>query len=196
MELIDKIAICLSSKKKQSQFSALLEAHYTKLYRLGFAWTQQQSLAQDLVQETMLKSIEKQHQLQSLQQIEPWLCKIMHNLYMDKLRYQKKWQFANTEDIDLYESARSCEEFCIEKQTELSIHQAIGRLPIEQRQAVTLIDMQGYSYQEAADIMSVPVGTVMSRLSRAREKLKMMLKHENSETQPKNNKVVFLRSHK
>jgi RNA polymerase sigma-70 factor (ECF subfamily) len=193
MDFINKIANCLSAKKQQSPFNALLEANYQKLYRLSYAWTQSAVFAQDLVQETMLKSIEKQHQLQSLQQIEPWLCKIMHNLYMDKLRYQKKWQFVDMEDIDLHKNSRSCEDFCINEQAELNIHQAIGCLPVEQRQVITLISVKGFSYQEVAEIMDVPVGTVMSRLSRAREKLKQRLSLDHAEKELNIDKVVFLR---
>ncbi|BBP44423.1 RNA polymerase sigma factor [Thiosulfativibrio zosterae] len=167
---------------------------YAKLYRLALAWSQQQSLAQDLVQEAMLKAIEKQHQLQNLQDLEPWLCKILHNLYIDRLRYNQQWQFTDTEDIDHFDFAKSCEDNCITQQTEFTVHQAIGCLPFEQREVVTLVDLQGFSYQETASVLEVPVGTVMSRLSRARSKLKSLLEREYSHK--KSQKVVYLRSQK
>lgn len=194
MKLISKIASCLKVNARQNQFTDALQTHYTKLYRMAYAWTQTTDMAEDLVQETMLKSIENQHQLQNLPEMGPWLCKIMHNAYMDKLRYQKKWAFADTEEIDLHQSAQCCEEAFSNKQTELTIHAAIGCLTDQQRQVVTLIDMQGYSYQETAEILDVPVGTIMSRLSRAREKLKSLLQPENLQTSANNSKVVFLRS--
>lgn len=196
MEFISKIASCLNVNKRQNQFNDSLQTHYAKLYRLSFAWTRQAYLAEDLVQETMLKSIENQHQLQSLQEMGPWLCKIMHNAYMDKLRYQKKWSFAEMDEIDLHQSAKCCEETFMAEQAEMSIHAAIGCLSPQQRQVVTLVDMQGYSYQETAAILDVPVGTIMSRLSRAREKLKSLLQQEAMQPRAKTSKVVFLRSQK
>ena len=194
MKLMPPLTKWIGKSNKEKQFNQLLELHYPKLYRLSYAWSQQKQIAQDLVQETLLKAIEKQHQLQNLQDLEPWLCKIMHNLFLDRLRYQKKWQFAETDEIDLHLSAQSCEEVCINAQTEVSIHQAMGRLSVEQREVVTLVDLQGFSYQETANILDIPVGTIMSRLSRARSKLKLML--EQDCLPASSDKVVYLRRQK
>nr|WP_173292139.1 RNA polymerase sigma factor [Thiosulfativibrio zosterae] len=194
MKLRNSLINWTGKRKLESHFNQLLEMQYAKLYRLALAWSQQQSLAQDLVQEAMLKAIEKQHQLQNLQDLEPWLCKILHNLYIDRLRYNQQWQFTDTEDIDHFDFAKSCEDNCITQQTEFTVHQAIGCLPFEQREVVTLVDLQGFSYQETASVLEVPVGTVMSRLSRARSKLKSLLEREYSHK--KSQKVVYLRSQK
>ncbi len=88
----------------------------------------------------------------------------------------------------------SIESLYIRKQTIQNIHDAIGNLPIDQREVIVLVDLQGYSYQEVAGITEVPVGTVMSRLSRAREKLKKLVTSEKLIPNYPDNVVVLKKS--
>lgn len=194
MKVIKTIKRWVKPTPQTSLFNERLHDNYTNLYRLAYSWAQQKPLAQDLVQETMLKAIEKNYQLKQLDDMTPWLCKIMHNLYMDKLRYDHKWLFVEETEIDNQLASPSSEDSCIEEQTHSKIHQAISQLSAGQREIITLVDLQGLSYQQTSEILDVPIGTIMSRLSRARNQLKQLLKEEQSVSGANN--VVYLEAQK
>lgn len=195
MKVIKTIKRWVNPNQQSQQFNERLHSNYTNLYRLAYSWAQQKPLAQDLVQETMLKAIEKNYQLKQLNEMTPWLCKIMHNLYIDKLRYDHKWLFVEETEIDNQIASPSSEDSFIEEQTHFNIHQAIGQLSAGQREIITLVDLQGLSYQQTSEILDIPVGTVMSRLSRARNQLKVLLKPEQKDSSKKDN-VVYLDAQK
>lgn len=165
----------LSNPTSKMDFNASLSQHYTRLYQLAYAWTHQTSLSEDLVQETLLKAIEHQHQLNELDQLLPWLCKILHNLYIDKMRYQQQWQWMEEDAIDFQYTQASCEDDYMNHEAITALEGAMARLTDSQRQIITLIDLQELSYQQTAEILDIPVGTVMSRLSRARKELEKQL---------------------
>ena len=195
MKVIKTIKRWANPNQQTSQFNERLHSNYTNLYRLAYSWAQHKPLAQDLVQETMLKAIEKNYQLKQLDEMTPWLCKIMHNLYMDKLRYDHKWLFVEEAEIDSQLASPSSEDTVIQEQTQSKIHQAIGQLSVGQREIITLVDLQGLSYQQTSEILEVPVGTIMSRLSRARNQLKTLLKSEQQDVSVSTN-VVYLEAKK
>lgn len=178
-------------KVNQHKLEAVLESHYANLYRIAYAWTQDASLAQDLVQETMLKSLQKAEQLRSFEHADRWLCKIMHNLFYDNCRQNSQWQSVAVEDAEQHLQVESVESLFVRKQTIDDVHHAIGCLPLEQREVLIFVDLQGYSYDEVASIAEVPVGTVMSRLSRARAKLRSLMTSENSPSSYVNNVVAL-----
>ncbi len=177
----------LSTPSSKMDFNTLLSQHYTRLYQLAYAWTHQTSVSEDLVQETLLKAIEHQHQLNDLDQLLPWLCKILHNLYIDKMRYQQQWQWMEEEAIDFQHTQASCEDDYMKHEALTALEAAMTRLTDSQRQIITLIDLQELSYQQTAEILDIPVGTVMSRLSRARKELEKQLMLSNK--QNKNNVI-------
>lgn len=181
-------------KTNQNKLNAVLESHYANLYRIAYAWCQDDALAQDLVQETMLKSLQRADQVVTFEHIDRWLCKIMHNLFYDNCRHSAKWNAVQVEEVDQFTQGESVEALYIKKQTAKTIHDAIGTLPVEQREVMILIDLQGYSYQEVAEIVEVPVGTVMSRLSRARDKLKKLVASEKEIPNYMNNVVTLKKS--
>jgi len=180
----------ITKPSKQKQLKAVLESHYSNLYKLALAWTQEQNKAQDLVQETMLRALEKADQIESFEKIDRWLCKIMHYRFYDKCRHQQRWHMVEIDEAE-QTTTHSVEQLYIQKQTIHSVHQAIGSLPLDQREVITLIDIQGYSYQEVAGITEAPIGTIMSRLSRAREKMKHLLMDEREPVEYKDNVVEF-----
>jgi RNA polymerase sigma-70 factor (ECF subfamily) len=163
------------NKKRKKQLETLFEVHYPQLYRLAYAWTQDESCALDLVQETLLKAMEKSDQITEFDQANRWLCKIMHHLFYDKCRHENKWQHGDVDEIDEHFHEASVETLYIHHQTISTIHDAIGALPVQQKEVITLVDVEGYTYQKTADILGVPIGTVMSRLARAREKVRKLI---------------------
>lgn len=179
----------IKRKANQIKLDAVLESHYDDLYRIAFAWAQDVNLAQDLVQETMLKALQKAHQISSFEHVDRWLCKIMHNLFYDHCRHDTRWQAVQVEDVDSYVQTESVETLYLKKQTIQSVHDAIGCLPVDQREVLVLVDLQGYSYAEVAEVIEVPVGTIMSRLSRARSKLRSLISSEDNPLFYENNLV-------
>jgi RNA polymerase sigma-70 factor (ECF subfamily) len=150
----------------------LLEMQRARLYRIAYAWTHQPALADDLVQETLTKAMQKSGQLRDPAASGAWLYTILANCYRDHFRRQRE-----SEDIDELDLAHDWTPEQANSQQEVvqQVRLAIARLPEGQRQVVTLVDLEGFSYVEAAEILDVPIGTIMSRLCRARQALKELL---------------------
>ena len=149
-----------------------LEQHRQRLYRIAYSWTHNAALADDLVQETLAKALKKSGQLRDPNAGDAWLYSILANCYHDHFR-----RLRTTEEIDentiIHDSTPEKESS--EQEIVLKVRAAIARLSEGQRQVVTLVDIQGLSYMEVAQILNVPIGTVMSRLCRARYALKDLL---------------------
>ena len=149
-----------------------LAEHRARLYRLAYAWCHSPALADDLVQETLTKAMQKSSQLRDPNAGAAWLYSILSNCYRDHFRRQRE-----TEDVDnidlVHESTPESENSRL--QTVEKVRSSIARLPEGQRQVVTLVDLEGFSYAEVAEILSIPIGTVMSRLCRARGALRKLL---------------------
>ena len=129
-------------------------------------------LADDLVQDTLSKALKNYHQLENHEKIDAWLFRILHNTWMDHLRRYKPT--TDLDDIDPLDD-KSPENHLSDEQLAHRVQQAVFNLPIPQRQVVTLVDLEGSSYAEVSEILALPIGTVMSRLNRARNTLKKSL---------------------
>ena len=145
-----------------------------RLYRLANSWCGDKMLADDLVQDTLSKALLKQDQLKDFSRMEAWLYRILHNCWMEYLRTNKP-----TTDIDelTLSSEESPEKRVVEQQIKLQVRKTVEMLPLTQRQVITLVDLEGCSYAEVTEILDIPMGTVMSRLNRARKMLKEQLMH-------------------
>lgn len=150
-----------------------MEVARPKLFRTAFAWCRDRHLAEDLVQETLAKAMSKVGQLKSNDALEGWLFKIMANLWRDHVRRDRPMD--TMEDVDV-RNEETPEDLHSQHQTVAQVRKALGELPDNYRIALTLVDIEGFSYAETAGIMDVPVGTVMSRLSRGRNQLAKILK--------------------
>ncbi len=149
-----------------------LNTERPRMFRMAVAWCGDRDLADDLVQQAMIKALERSHQLKDTKAFRGWLYRIMSNAWHDHLRSLKP---ESSLDPDML----ICDG-CPEKAFETNfvgeaVRRAIGKLPLAQREVVTLVDLEGFSYREVAEIVGVPTGTVMSRLSRARKKLEVEL---------------------
>jgi RNA polymerase sigma-70 factor (ECF subfamily) len=157
-----------------------LEAMRPRLYRLAYAWCHDASLADDLAQEALAKAMARQDQLREEAALEGWLFSILNNCWRDHLRNRR--DFADIEDVDevVLSHDDSPEKLYASRQATRRVRRAIASLPMAQRQVVTLVDIEECSYAEVAAILAVPVGTVMSRLARARQALKATLLKEEA----------------
>lgn len=143
-----------------------------RLYRLAYSWCHDAALADDLAQEALIKALARSDQLRDVQALESWLFSILNNCWRDHLRARR--EFVDVDDLDdaIFDESPSQEQRYASRQTIQRVRLAIAGLPLGQRQVVTLVDIEECSYAQVARILDVPVGTVMSRLSRARQALK------------------------
>ncbi|SNS49626.1 RNA polymerase sigma-70 factor, ECF subfamily [Noviherbaspirillum humi] len=130
--------------------------------------------ADDLVQETLERAIEKWRFWQRGRELRPWLFSIMHNLHVDQLRHERRVEYGNEEDF-----AGLCDPPHQTDGLELrDLDRALALLPVEQREILLLVGLEELSYKEVAGTLGLPLGTVMSRLSRARAHLRAILAGE------------------
>lgn len=150
----------------------LLEDSRAQLYRVAYSWCHNAALADDVVQETLVKAYRKSGQLRDPKAGRAWLFSILSNCYNDHFRRNRE-----TEDIDniLMVDEESPEKQTGQLQVVDKVRKAVATLGEGQRQVLTLVDLEGFSYVEVATILDIPIGTVMSRLCRARNSLKEKL---------------------
>ena len=140
--------------------------------RYARALTGERNAADDLVQDTLERAWTKLHLWRSGSDLRAWLFTIMHNVHVNQVRSR-----AATATLPLDEDmpdapVRASQADLLEVR---DIDAALRRLPVEQRSVLLLVALEHMSYQEAANTLGIPIGTVMSRLARARERLRIML---------------------
>ncbi len=175
---------------RSRKLDQLFEQRRERLYRLAVSWCHDAMLADDLVQDTLGKALKSHHQLKDHNKLDAWLFRILHNTWMEHIRRNKPT--TDLDDIDPLDE-QTPESHLSDEQLVQRVQQAVSKLPIPQRQVITLVDLEGSSYAEVAEILEVPIGTVMSRLNRARSTLKKRLigmKRQSSES----TQVDYLRS--
>lgn len=171
----DKLKI-LSLFCSADSYQNQLEKMRPKLYRVAFSWSHNAALADDLVQETLVKALKNVSQLRDPALLNGWTFSILANCWRDHFR-----QHREMDDIDELEDYRCAvqttpEDHHAQSQLVSRVRDAVAKLPIGQRQVLTLVDLEEFAYIEVAAILAIPIGTVMSRLSRARQELKILLK--------------------
>jgi len=157
---------------KHQQFKRTLAEYRGNLYRIAYSWSHNPALADDLVQETLAKALKNSAQLRDPKTIRAWLYRILSNCWRDHFRRSR--DTVDIDDVILIE--KNTPDINHDRQQVIDrVRNAIACLPMGQRQVITLVDLEGCSYIEVAQIIDVPIGTVMSRLSRARKALKERL---------------------
>ena len=157
-----------------------------QLYGAAMKMTRNPQDAQDLVQDTFLKAYSAFASFQEGTNLKAWLYRIMTNSYINTYRKKQRephlgvvedledWQMGGAESTTAM-SAKSAEAEAIDRTPATVVTDALNALPEDFRIAVYLADVEGFSYQEIADIAEVPIGTVMSRLHRGRARLRKAL---------------------
>ncbi|MBC8050350.1 MAG: RNA polymerase sigma factor [Chitinophagales bacterium] len=142
-----------------------------KLRRFAFALTGCSDRGEELVQQTCLKALDRINQWERGTRLDRWMFRIAQNQWIDTIRASRRFQNAGPiEDLALPDLS-SAGNSAFSHHHHRAIQTAVAGLPDEQRAVVALICVEGCSYREAADILDAPIGTVMSRLSRARKNL-------------------------
>jgi RNA polymerase sigma-70 factor (ECF subfamily) len=157
------------------------------LYSAAMRMTRNAQDAEDLVQETFLKAYRAYPGFAEGTNLKAWLYRILTNTYINSYRAKRRrpeeTELEDVEDLYLYRrlagadgaSGRSAEEEALERFTDDEVKAALESLPEGFRLAVLLADVEGFSYKDIAEIMDVPIGTVMSRLHRGRKALQKAL---------------------
>ncbi|MFH1873441.1 MAG: sigma-70 family RNA polymerase sigma factor [Pseudomonadota bacterium] len=149
-------------------------AEIPRLRRYARALTGRVDAADDLVQETLQRALEKWRLWQRSRDLRPWLFSIMHNLHVDGRRRDSRIDFCADEDLPLAVQ-RDSQQDALELR---DLERALTLLPPEQREVLLLVGLEELSYAEVARALNIPQGTVMSRLSRARQRLTAILAGE------------------
>ena len=168
------------------EFEAQALPHAESLYHTALRLTRNPSDAEDLVQEVFFKAFRSLHQFESGTNARAWLFKILMNTHISSYRKQAKdptmGGYDDVEEFSLYSqvhdratSLTDTPEGILDKFLDADIRKAIDTLPDAFRDVVMLVDIEGFSYKEASDILEVPVGTIMSRLFRSRKLLQKAL---------------------
>lgn len=137
--------------------------------------------AEDLVQETYVRALEAAHRLRENSNIKGWLFTILRNLWFNELRKRRSTpQIVEIDGEDhaadgLAGNLQDSYEIFASRENAEKVRAAIARLPVEFREIILLREFEELSYQEIAEILACPLGTVMSRLGRARSKLRSLL---------------------
>ena len=172
----------------QATFSDQAMVHMPSLYTAALRMTRNPADAEDLVQDTYLKAYRAFGTFQEGTNLKAWLYRILTNTFINTYRAKKRrpeeTDIDDVENLYLYRrlgglegatSGKSAEEEVLEHFTETDVKEAVESLPEQFRLAVLLGDVEGFSYKEIAEILDVPIGTVMSRLHRGRRALQKRL---------------------
>jgi RNA polymerase sigma-70 factor, ECF subfamily len=172
----------------QANFERDAMQYTRQLYSAAMRMTRNPSDAEDLVQETFLKAYRAYHTFEEGTNLKAWLYRILTNTYINKYRKDSRRpsevDLGSVEDLYLYrnigseesaEAARTTEDLVLEGLVESDIKKAVEDLPENFRLPVLLADLEGFSYKEIAEILDIPIGTVMSRLHRGRKAMQKSL---------------------
>lgn len=176
----------LDDAARRALFEAQMLPHLDALYRAAVSMTRNPGDADDLVQDTFLRAFQFFDQFQGGTNARAWLFRILTNLYINSYRKKgrepERVSYDELEDFYLYNrladeaagsgggasNALSPEQAVVQKVQIDAIRDAIAQLPDEYRETVVLADLNELSYQQVADMLEIPIGTVRSRLSRGR----------------------------
>lgn len=162
---------------RQRRLRQLIATDRDRLYRLAWSWCHDRDRAEDLVQETQARALARLGDLRNEARAGVWLTRILANLYRDSFRRP----CAEPLHDEALVSDDADPETLVERSEQVArARRAIARLNREQRLVLTLVDLGGFSYAETADILDIPAGTVMSRLSRARQRLRELLQRASA----------------
>src|SRR6476660_6290386 len=149
----------------------LVEAHYQALYRYAYRLSGSAPDADDLTQEAFCKAQMQLHQLRNPERAKPWLFTILRNGYLHRIRNEKSRHGVS---LDAIADPPAPEPTLAEVETD-ELQQALNELPEPFRTPVILFYFEEFSYRDIAEQLDVPIGTVMSRLARAKSHLRMRL---------------------
>jgi RNA polymerase sigma-70 factor (ECF subfamily) len=180
-----------AERKERLETEAL--THLDALYRTALRLSRNAQDAEDLVQETYLNAFRSLDRFEEGTNLRAWLFRILNNAFISQYRRRKRRPSSSLDDVTefyLYDhladgainpTPENPEQEVLSRIGDERVLSALEELPVEFRQVELLADVEGFSYKEIADILGIPIGTVMSRLYRARRRLQKVLWQEAQE---------------
>jgi RNA polymerase sigma-70 factor (ECF subfamily) len=177
----------MSAESDRQLFERLVRPHFERLYRLAFRLTSQTAEAEDLFQELLLRAYGKLDDLLDIDEPGPWLARVMYNLFIDERRRFARERLRVVEESRMPgeglaglpgDSDPAADQARFE--TYVTLDAALARLSEEHRVVVLLHDTEGYKLEEIQDLVGVPIGTIKSRLHRARARLREILEEDGT----------------
>ncbi len=172
----------------QADFAGEAMQYAPQLYAAAMRMTRNKADAEDLVQETYLKGFRSYHTFTEGTNLRAWLFRILTNTYINKYRAKQRrfdeTDLADVEDLYLYKRmgsfedpsiGRSAEDSLMEMLPDAEVKHALESLPENFRLPVIMADVEGFAYKEIAEMLDIPIGTVMSRLHRGRKAMQKAL---------------------
>ena len=156
-----------------SDLHCRIEQEIPRLRRYARGLTRASDRADDLVQDTLLRALTKLHLWQPGTDLRAWLFTIMHHQYVNTVRREARE--AASVDIEHIASTLTATSDPTARRQLVELDRALGRLSVDQREVLLLVGLEGMDYESVGQILDVPVGTVRSRLSRGRERLREMM---------------------
>jgi RNA polymerase sigma-70 factor (ECF subfamily) len=177
-----------ASQEDRERFELLVGEHLDGLFGAALRMTRNRTRAEDLLQETFLRAWRSFHTFKLGTNVRAWLYRILMNAYIDGYRKsEREPEIVDQEDVDefyLYSKVHESDDFrragnpeeaLLNSLMDADVKGALDSLPEAFRNVVILADIEGFSYKEIAEILSIPIGTVMSRLHRGRRQLQVKL---------------------
>lgn len=142
-----------------------------RLRRFAYAQTGSREAADDLVQAACERALDRIDQFTPGTRLDSWMFRMMQTIWIDRMRYAGRRPQVSEKVMDALPFDARIHEQAAARADLVIVRAEVARLPEEQRVVLALVAIDGLSYQEAAETLGVPIGTIMSRLSRARRKL-------------------------
>ena len=172
--------------ERRARFEKYAMEYVDQLYAAAMRMTRNPQDAEDLVQEAYTKAYSAFHQYKPGTNLKAWLYRILTNTYINIYRKaQRQPQQTQTDTVEDWQMAaagehsptglRSAENEALDRLPDSDVKEALAQIPEEFRLAVYFSDVEGFAYKEIAQILDVPIGTVMSRLHRGRKQLRELL---------------------
>ena len=156
-----------------NEFGRLLEKEIPRLRRYARALTRNTVKSDDLVQSSLVRALEKQHLWQRGSNLRAWLFTILHNQHVNEVRHTlRQGSLGPTEDAEPESRVEPVADASLQLR---DLQRAINTLSHEQREVLLLVGLESMRYEQVATILDIPVGTVRSRLSRARTMLRLLM---------------------
>jgi RNA polymerase sigma-70 factor (ECF subfamily) len=176
----------LTRRRERDAFEKEALPHMDALYAYAVNLTRNSHDAQDLVQETFIKALKNFHRYQKGTNCKAWLFRILTNTFLNQQRAKKRRRSVENDalpDIELQVAEhhadqgiyRSVEAQVLDRMMSATVREAVDSLPPDFRTVLLLADLEDFSYKEIAEVVGCPVGTVMSRLYRARKQMQRKL---------------------
>ena len=161
-------------------FAQLLKRYWDRLYRWLYHLTRDRHAAEDLTQETFLKALGAMHSFRPGTNFRAWIYRILRNSFLSSRTGLKTTVVLDEEDQETISAAGGStpESLVIAQSNRETVQSALAELPVPFREILLLCEVEEMSYQEIAQTLAIPTGTVMSRLSRARKALRELLQQK------------------